>query len=79
MALFFTCWLLIGYWIVSIIAQCKLRNESGTWTFIDRCIGLVAMCFGPAFFIILPEYFWTYGDKESFTHPLWSWPWYSKK
>lgn len=76
---FLVFWFSVGYWIVSIVARCKLRNESGTWTFGDKCLGLVSVCLGPAFFIILPEYFINYADTECFKYPLWSWPWYSKK
>lgn len=79
MTWFFVVWLLIGYWAVAVVARCKLRNESGKWTLGDKCMGLVAICLGPVFWIILPEYFIDYSDEECFKHPLWNWPWYSKK
>ncbi len=76
----FFLWCVVGYWVVAVVAQCKIRNESKTWGFVDKCIGVVVMFLSLFFFFIIGiGYFVEYADKECFRHPLWSWPWYSRK
>lgn len=79
MVWFLILWCLLGYWVIAVLARCKVKNETGSWDVLDKCIGIIFMWFGILMLYMSMEYIVAHGDKDCFVHPLWNWPWYSKK